>query len=679
MRLFRNRAKTVLSRRHRDRFRLTLESLEGRQLMAASLLASTLDGVGNPVDVAIQTGGSVVVNMERATNDPSLPYQYTGYQTLPGLTANSIAATTLPDGSPIVVAMTNTQSFLYVNEYAPTGNDAVPRAWTGWQQLSNFVATSVTASTDGDTPGFFAIGANAQVFASFNDSSVTPTDIASSFTDFAPLSNLAVASIAVEPDPDGGYEVAALTGTHTFVYGNTVTPDGTGLTDTGWQQLGNFVATSINVTPGLNTTAFGGDLGDRLFLFAAGTDGNLYYNPLTANFDADTRDSTTYTSIGGGNIVGSKATVADGYLTVYKLTSDGYVVSQELVATGLSANPISPQYQSYLNQDDLYDPTTGSYHESPTFVATELVTTPVRGGGFDILARDSTGANQVDRFGPHDALDFPGYSVIYKSGNGFTDLATRAVHAVATTTAVGGLPIVVSLGSDGSVYYVAEQTAATSSAAATYATLTLIPDLTATSIAVTSLPATAGTGFVVFALTGAQSAIYGKRILRHRRPDQPLQRDRLEHPRLGRGHRDRGGQPHRRHLDRPGHRLRHRRQRRGLGHRGDLRGCRSLGRGLYTPRRSGGLVDLDQGDRLADPRGRDDQHDQLCLRQSLHPRVRRYFAAGGEHRLDLDRHLCPQPGDGDGRRQWQPRRGGHQPVRIPGRQPVHQHRQCPLD
>ncbi len=504
----RNRA---IRARARGRLRLGLESLEGRELMAASPLATTSDRSGNPVDFLIRSNASVVVNQERPTNDVTAPMQYSGYQTLSGLSASSISAFTLPNGDPAVVAMTGPQSYLYLNRYTATGNPAVPYAWTGWQQFGSFVATSVASASNGTSgAAVFAVGVDAKVYAAPYDPSTTATGVSTAFSGFGQLPGFSAASIGVLADGASSYEVTALGGPQSYVEDNKVVVSAGTVQPAGWQQVGNFVATSINLTPGLNMTAIGTSLGNRLFLFAVGTDGALYYDFLTLNPTTGGRDSTTYVmDTPSRDVASSTALVSDGYITVYALSTSGLISYDQITATGLSANPL---YNSGWNPRNTVVPN----QPIPGFSATAMATIPTADGGSDLLALDTTGVDNVEHLLPHPAVSItdiyfgiPGYTINSNVYTGFSDLATRSYHPIASASGPTGLPIVVSLGTDGSVSVNRDLAAGTSGAANTYSGFSKLNGLSATSIAATTEP----NGFAVFALTGQQSNIFEDQYL----------------------------------------------------------------------------------------------------------------------------------------------------------------------
>lgn len=490
--------------RGRGRWRPELERLEVRQLLAASTVATTLDARGNPVQLAILAGGAVVANMDRATNDPSTPYRYSGEQSLPGLAASSIVGVTLPDGSPAAVATTGPESYLYLDRYQATGDPASPFAWTGWQQFGTFVATAVAAASDGASgSAIFAIGADTQVYEAPYDPSTTATAASTAWSGFQKLAGPGAASITALGDGASAYEVAALGGPQSYVEGNRVVVSGGMVQPKGWTQLGNFVASSINLTPGLNTNALGGSLGDRLFLFAAGGDGSLYLDPLTVDATTGDRDSTTYSSYGSptGRVASSSAIIADGYMTLFALTTTGVVGEDQVVATGLTSDPLDSQGWQFLY----------SVGESSVegIDATAMTTSPTADGGGDLLVTDSTGTALVNHLIAHPALGFPGYGIQYNQFAGYTSLSSIFSHPIATDFGPSGLPIVATLGSDGSVYAARDLAAGTSGAPDTYSAFAQLPGLTATSIAATREP----NGFAVFALVGPQSSIYEDQYL----------------------------------------------------------------------------------------------------------------------------------------------------------------------
>ncbi len=502
MSFFGNRPVRSSRDRKRSRLRLGLESLEGRQLLTASLLASTVDGSGNAVDFAIRSDASVVANQERPTNNITTPFQYSGYQTLSGLSASSITAFTFPNGDPAVVAMTGPESYLYVDRYTATGNPADPVAWTGWQQFGTFVATSVEAADNAtSTAALFAIGADAQVYVAPGDPSTTA---ATGFASFQPLPGFSAASISVLGTGGGTYDVAALGGPQSYVEGNRVTLSlsGNSVQGAGWKQDGNFVATSVNLTPGFNLTALGTNYNPAgaIFLFAVGTDGGLYNDSLTPNRFSQAPDSTTYTfDSPNKRVVSSSAIVSNGYLTVYALTSSGEILQDQITATGLS----SPDSLNDTGWSSLT--AAGSPYLFPGFTATTMATTPTRDGGSDLLAIDTKGTIDVSHLPSHAALRFPGYTLNYNSYGGWFDLTTRAYHPIVSDLGPNGLPMVVSLASDGTPEVsIKTSSGSGSNPTPSYTSFAKLGGVAATSVAVSQEP----NGFAVFALTGQQSNIF---------------------------------------------------------------------------------------------------------------------------------------------------------------------------
>lgn len=255
-----------------------LEPLEGRRLLTS--IASTLDANNNPVIFSTISGGSVLVDREVPTNDAANPYRPNGLETLSGLTATSVAAYRAADGSPVVLATTGPESYLYSDAYKPTGNPAQPFAWTGWSPISTFVATSFVAvsATSGAGPAIFAIGANSNVYEDL----YTGSAATGSFSDFQRLPGLAATTLAATSDGGGLFRVFALTGPASYVYQDESSNTGTTIPTTGWSPLdSNFVTNSVSVITGPANTTLGGVSPDTLMLFAPGIgDGYLYQNSL---------------------------------------------------------------------------------------------------------------------------------------------------------------------------------------------------------------------------------------------------------------------------------------------------------------------------------------------------------------------------------------------------------------
>ncbi len=216
--------------------------------MAASLVATTLDGAGNPIDFAIQSGGAVVVNQYRATNNATTPYRQSGEQTLAGLSASSIAAVTLPDGDPAVFASTGPESYLYENTYAPTGNAMTPFAWTGWQRMGTFVATSIAAASPTDATAaaqatVFGLGADGIISAA----AVTAPGGDPSQAVFTTLTSFDATSFSAKA-LSSQILVAALAGPQSYGYADLYTPATTLATagsSAGWTVSGQYVLSSV--------------------------------------------------------------------------------------------------------------------------------------------------------------------------------------------------------------------------------------------------------------------------------------------------------------------------------------------------------------------------------------------------------------------------------------------------
>lgn len=514
---FFDRSRLKHSRRRRSPT-FGVESLEGRQLLAASPVAATLDGGGLPVYFSIQADGSVAVNLSYSLNNSTPVNQPSAAQILSGLKASSIAAFTDATGEPAVAATTASSSYVSVDRYVATGNLATPFVWTGWQQLGNFVATSVVAASNGTSgAAVFAIGADSHVYEdAYAPSSGSST---SQWTGFQQVGGTAASTISVVADKPGTYEVAALTGPSSYVEGTEAVDAGGTITSAPFAQLGNFVASSINLTPGLNQDPSANNLGDRLFLFAVGG-GVLYDDFLTVDASTGRRISTTYSPLGdptqiGGAVTASAVVVSSypspNFLTVMALVGGtGAIVDNEFDATATSL------VAHLNNQWTLSNHMVGSgpVNAPLSFQATALVGVGSSyHGTTDYLSEDSSGNARVTSF-TSVPTQLPQAS--------WAVLPTSGAHPIAAGL-LYGTPVLVELGSDGTVYmdmtksalaYAGQSTPNPNGSFGTgevaqFKGFQALPGLKATSIGVVSQP---DGRLDVLALTGAQSYVYSFEI-----------------------------------------------------------------------------------------------------------------------------------------------------------------------
>lgn len=172
------------------------------------------------------------------------------------LTATSIVAAPEPNGV-AVFALTNTESFIYEDQYAPTGDPANPYAWTGWKQVGNMVATAIAATSTSDPssanePTLFAVGVNSVISVSqafLRASVLGSSELA--FSDFTPLSGLDATALSVQA-VGAQILVAGLTGPQSFAYGNlynaSIDPVTTPGTAAGWTVASDYVFSKITAS-----------------------------------------------------------------------------------------------------------------------------------------------------------------------------------------------------------------------------------------------------------------------------------------------------------------------------------------------------------------------------------------------------------------------------------------------
>jgi len=481
-----NRVETyrVARARHRRGTRPRVEPLEGRQMLAAGLSA-TVTVAGAPIVFQVGGDGTVSVDQDRATNNAAAPYAFSGLQQLPGLKATAIAAFADATGGPAVIALTGAQSFVYEDRYAPTGNPATPYAWTGWTQMGNLVATSITAAggVKGGDSALFATDAGGTVYEDAFRGTATPAGYQS--TGFQPLGGIKASSIAAVgygSPGSGGFVVYALTGPQSFVYEeasvDSLGSAGNPFTTSGWQSLGNFVASSIDAW-----AVPGGGPG----LFVAGGDGRLYADVATISPNPPAPGGFTgfqYAgTIAGGSFVSIKSTTNQNSVTVDALTgSQSYVYENHYVFDGSSTTPVFA----------------GNFQTPGNFVATAIDAATTPAGLPVVFAVGGDGNLNIDQAAAQPVGSTP---TVY---NGFASPSASANHVLASTSGPSGLPVVFSIGTDGSVYVDIDTASTPGSTLDPYSGFQPLAGLQATSIAATSEP----NGIAVFALTGASSFIY---------------------------------------------------------------------------------------------------------------------------------------------------------------------------
>jgi len=469
-----------------------LESLEGRQLMAT--LAATTAFNTTPVIFTLGSDGSVFVNQQRPTNDPTAPYKSAGLVSLPGLKASSIAAFHTVGGFPEVVATFGSQSYVYANVEQQTKNPLIPYVWSGWQPISNFVATSVVAGQTANTAGVFIIGADANVY---EDVQSTASG-GGTFSDFHAVPGLSVASITVSDDGSDVFRVFGTTGPQSFVSQVTTTATfgsgGTTIASSAWSVVsGNFVATSVSEAQAPANPSVGSGQSFTSSLFVTGGDGRVYTFPL-APTGVGTRSVGALQLVGNPSqipvpIVATAATLAGSgtYQTIFALGNNGIV---------------------YENQAS---PTSGS---TTTFTYTGWVPFYDLGGSSIVAVNNNTGGPQVAARSSNGVTTSKQAALLSSTGtasspvlNAFTNQTNLVVayHPLAVTTGPNGKPVVVTVGNDGTVY-VALDTTATSSTTATdsYSGWTSLPGLNATSISATTEP----NGIAVFAMSNLNSYVF---------------------------------------------------------------------------------------------------------------------------------------------------------------------------
>ena len=486
-----SRFKTKSKQRRRS-LALNLEPLEGRQLMAT--LAATTAFSSTPVVFTLGSDGTVFVNQQRPTNDPTSPYKSAGLVALPGLQASSIAAFHTINGFPEVVATTGTQSYVYRNVEQQTNNPLQPYAWSGWQAISNYVATSVVTGQTSNTAGIFIIGGDANVY---EDVESTASG-GGTFSGFQSVPGLSLASISVANDGSDYYRIFGTTGAQSYVSQATTTAtfgsNGTTITTSPWTTLSsNFVTSTVYQAVAPTNPSVGSGQNFPISLFVTGGDGRLYSTTLTSN-GVGSRSASSFQLVGNPSqvpvaVVSATATLSSSgtYQTILALGKNGVVYENQAIP--VSGSSTSFTYSGWVPLNDL--------------IGTSIVAVNDYSGGPMLVARSTNG---VTTFKQAALLASPG-TASSPVLNAFTNAVNLLVayHPLAVTTGVTGKPVVVTVGNDGTVY-VAQDTTATSSSTTTdtYSGYTALPGLNATSISATTEP----NGIAVFAMSNSLSYVY---------------------------------------------------------------------------------------------------------------------------------------------------------------------------
>ena len=478
-------------------------------------MATTLDSHSNPVIFSIGSDGSVSATLEVPTNQSSTPYKSNGLEPLPGLHADSIAACQLPDGTPVAVATQGPQSWVYINEYLNTPGSPFAHTWTGWQKLSDFVATSITAvsNSGGSGPAIFATGADSNVYEDLFSSTLTP----SPFTDFQLLNGLSATSIAAIADGSNTFRIVALIGPQSYVYQDTTTFSNGAIQSAGWTTLNTqFVASSLSISTGPTSPVQGVTSPDTLLVFSTGAgDGSFYFDTLTLDSSTGQRTSGDFTLISPAisstnpgpsspasihSIVESTAVDSGDYLTLFVRTSSNAVYENEYLLTGTG-----DQTGDWTGWQTILTPSVQNVTERLPIQSISIASTPAYGGGVELLSTDSTYTTGFVVAPAHTALSPTDDTPV---DNDFTfeySLSQFAYHQLVTTLGPNGLTAVFTIGSDGTVYE--SQNEPSSSSIPTryqYSAITALPGLSASSITATTEP----DGMAVFALVNSRSVVY---------------------------------------------------------------------------------------------------------------------------------------------------------------------------
>ena len=454
--------------------------------MAVNLSAAATMA-GAPVVFSVGSDGTVLADMDRATNKASSPYAFSGVQKLLGIKATSIAAFGDEGGGVAVVAMTGAQSTLSINRYAPTVNASAPFAWTGWKPLGgSFVASSVTAAggINGGGAGVFATDANGGVYESIdfkNPSNFNRFE----FSAFQALPGLSTKAISAVSNGASGFVVFALTGAQSYVNRIATSYNGATsgplLTTSSWQAMPDFIASAIDAWTPPNQ-------GPSVFAIGAG-DGALYDSATTtADVPPGAGRYTPFQYVGaisGAKISSIASTTNANSVTVYAMTGpQSFAYEDHYIFNGTSPTPVFA----------------APFQQVGGFVAGAIEAATAPGGAPIVFATGSSDGSPYINQGlapPVGATATP-YA-------GWVNLTNPANHPLTVTSGVNNLPVVFTLAPDGSVY-VAMDTASAPGTTATdpYSTFKKLDGLTASSLVATS----ERNGVAVFALTDASSHIY---------------------------------------------------------------------------------------------------------------------------------------------------------------------------
>jgi len=488
---FLSRPKTKVSHRRRS-LALGLEPLEGRRLMAT--LAATTAFNTNPVIFTLGSDGTVFVNQQRPTNDPTRPYASAGLVALPGLQASSIAAFHTVNGFPEVVAIAGSGSYVYQNVEHSTNNPTAPFAWSGWQAIANFVATSIVAAQSANTAGLFVVGGDAHVYENVESTAAG----GGTLSGYQIIPGFSAATLVAGDDGSDVLRVYGTAGPQSYISQATTTASfgssGITITPSAWSQVpGNFVATGISEARDPSASSTGSSQTFTTSLFATGGDGRLYSSPMVPT-GTGTRSAGAFQPVGNPSqipapVVASAATLAGTgtYQTIFALGNNGTVYENQ--AASPSAGSTNFNYSGWVALADL----NGS----------SIVATPNNSGGPLVAARSSNGVTTYKQAAVLGSLGSPSSPTL----NAFTNQANLAVayHPLAVTEGPGGKPVVATIGNDGTVY-VALDTSTGSSGSTTdsYSGFTALPGVTATSLAAT----TETNGIALFATVDTFGAVF---------------------------------------------------------------------------------------------------------------------------------------------------------------------------
>ena len=464
---------------------------------------ATVDGgyLANPTVFTLGSDGTVFVNQQRSTNDPTHPYASAGLIALPGLRAASIVAVHTNYSPLEVLAISGPQSQIYRNVESYQSGSLTPESWSGWQPIGNFVAKSIVAvqTPNNDLSALFAIGADSNVYQSLDSSN-------GNFASFAPITGMSATSIAATFIPGNSrfYQVVALTGPQSLIdQVSTFTPYMTAgggfegpppvlvTPSFRWSPVSpTFVASSISISADPSTTSvFNGDS-----IFATGGDGQLYRSQESSFDYSVSPKPSPFQPVGGSSklpvsLVSASASLSAGvrYQTIFGLGSDGSVYEEQALPNDPTATSFTET--GWVRLNDL--------------AGTSIASTITPGGGVDVVARSSNGVTDFKQ-----AAFQPAYgSNNLPNLNNFTRAANLAVanHPLAVTTSLNGKPMLVTIGNDGTVYY-SQDVSSTSSTTTTdsYSGFTALPGIQATTVEAATEP----NGIAVFATLSNFSPVF---------------------------------------------------------------------------------------------------------------------------------------------------------------------------